>query len=89
MLQDGLYKVISGFTTTEEILKQIEVEDEDFGKIKKKKKIFFLFALSSSCSNFSIIFGISIRVNNYFFINPYINFISSTSTTSFSKSTNI
>ena len=31
MLQDGLYKVISGFTTTEEILKQIEVEDEDFG----------------------------------------------------------
>ena len=31
MLQDGLYKVISGFTTTEELLKQIEVEDEDFG----------------------------------------------------------
>lgn len=31
MLQDGLFKVISGFTTTEEILKQIEVEDEDFG----------------------------------------------------------
>lgn len=31
MLQDGLYKVISGFTTTEEILKQIEVEDKDFG----------------------------------------------------------
>ena len=31
MLQDGLFKVIAGFTTTEEILKQIEVEDEDFG----------------------------------------------------------
>lgn len=31
MLQDGLYKVIAGFTTTEEIIKQIEVEDEDFG----------------------------------------------------------
>lgn len=31
MLQDGLYKVIAGFTTTEEVLKLIEVEDEDFG----------------------------------------------------------
>lgn len=31
MLQDGLYKVMAGFTTTEEIIKQIEVEDEDFG----------------------------------------------------------
>lgn len=31
MLQDGLFKVIAGFTTTEEILKNIEVEDEDFG----------------------------------------------------------
>lgn len=31
MLQDGLFKVIAGFTTTEEILKLIEVEDEDFG----------------------------------------------------------
>ena len=31
MLQDGLFKVIAGFTTTDEILKQIEVEDEDFG----------------------------------------------------------
>ena len=28
MLQDGLYKVISGFTTTEEILKQIKEEIE-------------------------------------------------------------
>lgn len=31
MLQDGLFKVIAGFTTTEEVLKLIEVEDEDFG----------------------------------------------------------
>lgn len=31
MLQDGLYKVIAGFTTTDEILKLVEVEDEDFG----------------------------------------------------------
>ena len=31
MLQDGLFKVIAGLTTTEEILKEIEVEDEDFG----------------------------------------------------------
>lgn len=31
MLQDGLYKVMAGFTTTEEVLKLIEVEDEDFG----------------------------------------------------------
>ena len=31
MLQDGLFKVIAGFTTTEEILKLIEVEDENFG----------------------------------------------------------
>lgn len=31
MLQDGLYKVVAGFTTTEEVLKLIEVEDEDFG----------------------------------------------------------
>ena len=31
MLQDGLYKVMAGFTTTEEVLKLIEVEDEEFG----------------------------------------------------------
>lgn len=31
MLQDGLYKVIAGFTTTSEVLKLIEVEDSDFG----------------------------------------------------------
>lgn len=31
MLQDGLFKVMAGFTTTEEVLKLIEVEDEDFG----------------------------------------------------------
>lgn len=31
MLQDGLFKVVAGFTNTEEILKLIEVEDEDFG----------------------------------------------------------
>lgn len=31
MLQDGLYKVMAGFTTTEEVLKLIEVEDEDLG----------------------------------------------------------
>lgn len=31
MLQDGLFKVLAGFTTTDEILKLIEVEDEDFG----------------------------------------------------------
>lgn len=31
LLQDGLFKVIAGFTTTDEILKLIEVEDEDFG----------------------------------------------------------
>ena len=31
MLQDGLYKVIAGFITTDEVLKLIEVEDEDFG----------------------------------------------------------
>ena len=27
MLQDGLFKVIAGFTTTEEILKQIELSN--------------------------------------------------------------
>lgn len=32
MLQDGLYKVIAGFTTIEEVLKLIEVEDEHFDK---------------------------------------------------------
>ena len=31
MLQDGLFKVVAGFTTTDEILKLIEVEDESFG----------------------------------------------------------
>ena len=31
MLQDGLYKVIAGFITTDEVLKLIEVDDEDFG----------------------------------------------------------
>lgn len=31
MLQDGLFKVLAGFTTTDEILKLIEVEDENFG----------------------------------------------------------
>ena len=31
MLQDGLFKVVAGFTTTEEILKLIEIEDEDIG----------------------------------------------------------
>lgn len=31
MLQDGLFKVLAGFTNTEEILKLIEVDDEDFG----------------------------------------------------------
>lgn len=31
MLQDGLYKVIAGFTTTGEVLKLIEVNDEDIG----------------------------------------------------------
>ncbi|MGM9881965.1 MAG: GspE/PulE family protein [Bacilli bacterium] len=31
MLQDGLFKVLAGFTTTDEILKLIEVEDEDLG----------------------------------------------------------
>lgn len=31
MLQDGLFKVVAGFTTTEEILKLIEVDDADFG----------------------------------------------------------
>ena len=31
LLQDGLYKVMAGFTTTDEVLKLIEVEDEDFG----------------------------------------------------------
>ena len=31
MLQDGLFKVVAGFTTTDEILKLIEVEDENFG----------------------------------------------------------
>ena len=31
MLQDGLFKVAAGFTTTEEILKLIEIEDEDIG----------------------------------------------------------
>lgn len=31
MLQDGLFKILAGFTTTYEILKLIEVEDEDFG----------------------------------------------------------
>ncbi len=30
LLQDGLFKVIAGFTTTDEILKQVEVEDDDF-----------------------------------------------------------
>ena len=28
MLQDGLFKAIAGFTTTDEILKLIEIEDE-------------------------------------------------------------
>ena len=28
MLQDGLYKVIAGFTSFEEVLKLIEVDDE-------------------------------------------------------------
>lgn len=31
MLQDGLFKVVAGFTTTDEILKQIEVDDSDLG----------------------------------------------------------
>ena len=31
MLQDGLFKVVAGFTTTDEILKLIEVDDSDFG----------------------------------------------------------
>lgn len=31
MLQDGLFKVVAGFTTTDEVLKLIEVEDEDLG----------------------------------------------------------
>ena len=31
MLQDGLFQILAGFTTTDEILKLIEVEDEDFG----------------------------------------------------------
>ena len=31
MLQDGLYKVIAGFTNTEEVLKLIEIEDEEIG----------------------------------------------------------
>jgi len=31
MLQDGLFKVVAGFTTTDEILKLIEVDDADFG----------------------------------------------------------
>ena len=31
MLQDGLYKAIAGFITTDEVLKLIEVEDKDFG----------------------------------------------------------
>ena len=31
LLQDGLYKVIAGFTTTDEVLRLVEVEDEDFG----------------------------------------------------------
>ena len=31
MLQDGLYKVMAGFITTDEVLRLIEVEDEDFG----------------------------------------------------------
>lgn len=31
LLQDGLYKVIAGFITIEEVLRLIEVEDEDFG----------------------------------------------------------
>lgn len=31
LLQDGLFKVIAGFTTTDEILKLVEVEDEDIG----------------------------------------------------------
>lgn len=31
MLQDGLFKVVAGFTTTNEILKLIEVEDETHG----------------------------------------------------------
>lgn len=31
MLQDGLYKVMAGFTTIHEVLKLIEVEDENFG----------------------------------------------------------
>lgn len=31
MLQDGLFKVIAGFTTTEEVLKLIDIDDEEFG----------------------------------------------------------
>ena len=31
MLQDGLFKILAGFTTTDEILKLIEVEDEGMG----------------------------------------------------------
>lgn len=31
MLQDGLFKVIAGFTTCDEILKLIEIDDEDLG----------------------------------------------------------
>lgn len=31
MLQDGLFKVVAGFTTTDEILKLIDVDDSDFG----------------------------------------------------------
>ncbi len=31
MLQDGLFKVVAGFTTTDEILKLIEVDDADIG----------------------------------------------------------
>ena len=31
LLQDGLYKVLAGFTSMEEVLKQIDVDDETFG----------------------------------------------------------
>ncbi len=30
LLQDGLFKVVAGFTTTDEVLKLIEIEDDDF-----------------------------------------------------------
>ena len=45
LLQDGLYKVIAGFTTFDEVLKLIELEDQanaieriNYQKEKMKKK---------------------------------------------------